>query len=205
VYEYLIGRVAIRGATRLVLDVGGIGYDVAVPLGADFRADGETEQVHVWTHLVVRDDAHLLFGFPGREMRETFRLLLKVRGVGPGLAQGILSSLTESELFEAIAAEDARPLTRIKGVGKKTADQIVLDLRDRVPQFEERDGSTLVPVGSGGSTPGRTRTIADAIAALSSIGYSDKQAKASVERAAKKTVEDDELDLEVLVRAALRE
>ncbi len=194
-YEYLEGRVVSRGPTRVVIDVGGVGYDVAVPLGVDFaRARGAGEAVRVWTHLVVRDDAHLLFGFPDPEMREIFRLLLRVRGVGPGLAQGILSSLPGGELLESIAAGDAAALTRIKGVGKKTAEQILLDLRDRAPASAH---DVLVPVKAA-----RSRALADAIAALVSIGYTDKQARRSVERAAERV---DPEDLELLVRTALQE
>ncbi len=203
-YEYLDGRIASRGATRLVLDVSGIGYDLSVPLGADFRSSpAAPDATRVWTHLVVREDAHMLFGFPDARMRELFRLLLRVRGVGPGLALGILSSMSETELLATIAAADSKPLTRIKGVGKKTADQILLDLRDRAPKPEDADHSILVPAGPEANQ--RIQTVADAITALLSIGYSDKQARASVERAAKKAASDGTLELETLVRAALRE
>ena len=207
-YDYLVGRIAERAATRVVLEVSGVGYDVAVPLGVDFRREAAAESlfpeggelVKVWTHLVVREDAHMLFGFPDQRMRELFRLLLKVRGVGPGLAQAILSSMTEAELLETIASEDSKPLTRIKGVGKKTADQILLDLRDRAPKPREVDGGVIVPAAPGAAE--HARALDDAVQALVSIGYTDKQAKTSVERAAKKIGSD---DLEALVRAALRQ
>ena len=197
-YEYLVGRIAHRAATRLVLDVGGIGYDVAVPLGADFRCEEKDERVRVWTHFVVRDDAHTLFGFPDRRMRELFRLLLRVRGVGPGLAQAILSSLPEEELLSAIARGNLAPLTRIKGVGKKTAEQILLDLRDKAPPPPDKD--VLVPKAAGEVRA--EKALSDAVQALLSIGYNDKQARSSVERAAEKV---GTVDLEALVRAALRE
>ena len=130
-YEYLEGRPAAdRHPARLVLDVGGVGYDLAVPIGAPF---GTGERVRVWTHLVVREDAHLLYGFPDRAMRNLFRLLLTVRGVGPGIALGVLSGLSRDELIAAIVADDAARLTGLKGVGKKTAEQILLDLRDKAP------------------------------------------------------------------------
>lgn len=205
-YEYLVGRVAHRAATRIVLEVSGVGYDLAVPLGADFRAvpapdgQGSAEHVRVWTHFVVREDAHTLFGFPDPEMRELFRLLLRVRGVGPGLAQAILSTMPEEDLLRTIASGDSKPLTRIKGVGKKTADQILLDLRDRAPAPGTGSESVLVPVSPGDAA--RARALEDAVQALQSIGYTDKQAKVSVDKAAKKTGTD---DLEALVRAALRE
>ena len=198
-YEYLVGRIAERGATHLVLEVGGVGYELHVPLGSDFKKRGESgDDVLVWTHFVVREDAQQLYGFPDRERRELFRLLLKVRGVGPQLAQAILSSMSEEELLATIASGDSKPLTKIKGVGKKTADQILLDLRDRAPAPSASD--VLVPQAP--ADVARDAKLADAIGALISIGYSDKQAKTSVERAAKRTGTD---DLEELVRAALRE
>jgi len=191
-FEYLEGTLESRGPTRVVVDVGGVGYDVAVPVGASFP---DTERVRVWTHLVVRDDAHLLFGFPTAGLREVFRLLLVVRGVGPALALAILSGLPGEELLTAIAAKDAKALTRIKGVGKKTAEQILLDLRDRAP--------ALAPVVTPGATPSPKDAdlIDDAVAALLSIGFTEKEARKSVARASKKVGTD---DLEVLVRTALR-
>ena len=194
-YDYLEGRVARSGPARLVLDVAGVGYDLAVPLGAAFETDGENK-VRVWTHFVVREDAHSLYGFPDRSTREWFRLLLGVRGVGPGVALGLLSGLTVERLSEAIRHEDARLLVAIKGVGKKTAEQILLDLRDKVPHAIAED--VLTP------RPRRLpAALTDAVAALTSIGYSEKQAWRSVEHAAK-SIEDPD-DLELLVRAALKE
>ena len=203
-YDYLDGRLAERRATRAVVDVGGVGFDLAVPLGADFgpgaaagNADGARSNVRVWTHLVVRDDAHLLFGFPDRRSREIFRLLLQVRGVGPTVALAILSHMSGDTLLQAILGEDAAALTRIRGIGKKTADQILLDLRDKAPRLIESPAAgTLVPQrpAAGASD--------DAVRALISIGYSDKEAKKSVDRAATKV---DPKDLELLVRTALQE
>ena len=208
-YEFLEGRVARHEPTRLVLEVGGVGYDLAIPLGVDFKrvASGSSteeapERIRVWTHFVVREDAQMLFGFPDPKMRELFRMLLKVRGVGPGLAQAILSSLPEAELLEAISAGDVRPLTRIKGVGKKTAEQILLDLRDRAPMH----AAAAAAAGDPALDEVDARTRADAVAALVSIGYTPKQAETSVEKAARNLGERiAEEELETLVRAALTE
>jgi len=200
VYDYLEGRLSERRATRVVLDVSGVGYDLAVPLGAEFAArDGVTR---VWTHLVVREDAHLLFGFPDRKVREVFRLLLQVRGVGPTMALGVLSTLTGEELLLAISAQDTRPLVRVKGIGKKTAEQILLDLREKAPRLlgappGEAGTGVLVP-----TPPAGARALEDAVRALVSIGYSDKDARRSVDKAATKVSPE---DLERLVRAALQE
>jgi len=196
-YEYLEGRVASRVAARLVLDVGGVGYDLAVPLGSDFPGSGEAR---AWTHLVVRDDAHELYGFAERETRDLFRALLTVNGVGPRVALGVLSGLSRDELLAALLAEDVGRLTAIKGIGKKTAEQILLDLRDKARSLAGPDpaaGATdVIP------RPGRglSERLEDAVRALISIGYSEKEARRQVQRAAAQV---DPADLEQLVRAAI--
>lgn len=195
-YDYLEGRLAERRPARLVLDVAGVGYDLAVPLGVDFAP--REGRLRAWTHLVVREDAHLLFGFPSRELRELFRLLLEVRGVGPGVALAVLSTLPGDELLRAIAAQETAPFLRVKGVGKKTAEQILLDLRDKAPQPAGAAGpGTVVP-----QPPAGSRALEDAVRALTSIGYSDKEARKSVEKAAARVKDG---DLETLVRVALSE
>ncbi|MDZ4771963.1 MAG: Holliday junction branch migration protein RuvA [Planctomycetota bacterium] len=193
-FEYIEGMIVGRTAARLVVDVAGVGYDLAVPLTATFPAGGKAR---VFTHLVVREDSHTLFGFPDRETRELFRVLLSVRGVGPVMALGILSGLPRADLVEAIAAGDAKRLTRIKGVGQKTADQILLDLRDKADVLRADLGSphAVLP-----SAKRADPNFEDAVAALMSIGYSEKQARAGVERAALSV---DTKNLEALVRAAL--
>ena len=195
-YDYIEGRLSERRPAHLVIDAGGVGYDLCVPLGVAF-AEREG-RVRAWTYLVVRADAHLLFGFPERALREVFRLLLEVRGVGPSVALAVLSSLPGDELLRAIANQDATPFLRVKGVGKKTAAQILLDLREKAPRMlAESARDTLVP-----RAPAERRSLEDAVRALVSIGYSDKEAQKSVERAASKVQGD---DLELLVRTALQQ
>lgn len=194
-YEHLEGTIAAKSAGRLVLDVNGVGYDLAVPIGMPFAPQGS--RARVWTHFVVREDAHVLCGFPDRATREVFRLLLAVRGVGPVMALAILSGIAKDELIEAIANDDARPLVRIKGVGKKTADQILLDLGDKARKLR----AIAQPGSDGVLVPASRDTLAeDAVAALISIGYSEKEAKKSVEKALAKA---DPGDLESVLRAAL--
>jgi len=196
VYDYIEGRLSERRPARLVIEAGGVGFDLAVPLAVEF-AEREGK-VRAWTHLVVREDAHLLFGFPERALREVFRLLLEVRGVGPSVALAVLSSLPGDELLRAIASQEAAPLLRVKGVGKKTAEQILLDLREKAPRMlAEGARDTLVP-----RAPAERRSLEDAVRALVSIGYSDKEARKSVEHAAQKVPGD---DLELLVRTALQQ
>jgi Holliday junction DNA helicase RuvA len=195
VFDYIEGAVAGRTPARLVLDVGGVGYDVSVPLSSRFPSSGRTR---AWTHLVVREDAHILCGFDDRETRDLFRLLLTVRGVGPTMALGVLSGLPRDALIEAVAAGDAATLTRIRGIGNKTAQQILLDLRDKAAELRAKAaaGAGAAPP----SPPGRDPHLEDAVAALVSIGYPEKEARTSVERASRKV---DRTDLEKLVRTAL--
>jgi Holliday junction DNA helicase RuvA len=189
-YEYLEGRQVAREPGRLVLDVGGVGYEIAVPLSADFPAGPRTR---VWTHLVVREDARLLYGFAARAERDLFRLLLSARGVGPATALAILSRLTLEELAAAVAAGDPLPLERVKGVGRKTAEQILLDLRGK-------PGLAAAALGTGAALVAPNTALADAAAALVSIGFADKEARRAVERAVASV---GSADLEQLVRAAL--
>lgn len=195
-YDFLAGQLVEHRASHIVLAVNGIGFELAVPLGAQFPArDG---RVHAWTHLVVREDAHLLFGFPERRVREVFRLLLGVSGVGPAVALALLSNLSAEELLKAIAAQDEGALRRAKGVGKRTAEQILLDLREKAPRLlAENEKGTLVPRPSGPVA----RIQEDAVQALVSIGFFEKEARANVEKAARSVPPD---DLEHLVRAALK-
>jgi Holliday junction DNA helicase RuvA len=195
-YDHLEGRLVSARPGRVVLEVGGVGYDVAVPLSAS-PVVSAGERLKLWTHLIVREDAHLLFGFLEPEARELFRLLLCVRGVGPASALALLSGLTVDALLQAIAGGDKKALTRVKGIGDKTAAQILLDLKDRAPRASEADGHVLTP-----RDPARTRAFADAVRALVSIGFSEKEARKSVEHAARRVDPD---DLEALVRAAIQE
>lgn len=191
-YDHLEGRLERRGPAGVVVAVNGVGYEVAVPVGMDLGASGDA--VRVYVHLVVRDDAHQLYGFPDRDARSWFRALLGVRGVGPALALGILSALTPERLLAALVEDDPSRLVAVKGVGRKTAEQILLDLRDKAPRLATE--VELVPVAG----PRRSVAVLDAVQALVSIGYKEKEAARCVEAAAKEVGED---DLEALVRTAI--
>ena len=197
-YDYLEGRVARRSAAGVSLDVNGLGFYLLVPLGTQVR---EGEPARLWTHLAVREDAHTLYGFTDRETRELFRALLKVKGVGPTMALAVLSGLTRSELVTALMAGDGKALCRVKGVGQRTADQILLDLRDRAPALAgglELAPGTVVPTPPPTAEDGN---LEDAATALVALGFSDKDARKRVSKAAE-TV--DPADLEALVQAAFR-
>lgn len=202
-YEYLEGRPSLKTAARLVLDVGGVGYDLAVPLGLHFPGTevtgSQAAPLRIWVHLVVREDSQTLYGFPDVGTRDLFTILLRVRGVGPSLALAVLSSLPVADFLEALRAGDRSRLQSVKGVGKKTAEQILLDLREKLTA----PGAVL----PGGEVPSKTPAsiasgnIEDAVQALTSIGFKENDARKSVERAAENV---DPSDLELLVRTALR-
>ncbi|MFN0244061.1 MAG: Holliday junction branch migration protein RuvA [Planctomycetota bacterium] len=194
-YEFLEGEIVARSPARVVLLVAGVAYDLAVPLSSHLPASGRQR---IYTHLVVREDAHLLYGFQDRETRDLFRLLLSVRGVGPTMALSLLSGLPREPLLAAVAHGDAASLTRVRGVGKKTAEQILLDMRDKAQALlaelrPSANAAARAPVPGGAN-------LEDAVQALISIGYSEKEARKQVERAARSV---DPTDLESLVRAAL--
>ena len=190
-YEFLVGTIAERLGTRLVLDVSGVGYDISVPLGADFaRAD----LTKVWVHFAVREDSHQLYGFADRATRDLFRLLLGVRGVGPSMALALLSDLGVDELVDAVLKERIPPLVRVKGVGKKTAQQILLDLKDSAAL--RTAGASARP----DSAPAAPNLVDDAVGALVSIGFTEREARRNIDDALREVKTD---DLEVLVRAAI--
>ena len=205
-YEYLDGRVAERGAARLVLDVGGVGYELLVPLGSRF-VTGDADRVRVYTHFNVREDAQVLYGFADVDTRELFRLLLRAKGVGPKMALAVLSGLPRRDLLEAVASGDVKPLVRIKGLGRKRAEQILLDLREKATAMLAAENAAnaqtahsrdvLQPAAPERVSP----TIQDAVSALISIGFTEREARKSVDAA---SAEVDSDDLESLVRTALQ-
>ena len=190
-YEFLVGTIAERQGTRLVLEVGGLGYDIAVPLGADF---GDADTTRVWTHFAVREDSHQLYGFTDRATRDLFRLLLGVRGVGPAMALALLSDLGVDELVNAVLTERVSALVRVKGVGKKTAQQILLDLKDSTAL--RTAGSETRP----DSPSAATSLVDDGVSALVSIGFTEREARRNIDDALRELKTD---DLEALVRAAI--
>ncbi len=199
-YDFISGTVADRTGTSIIIDASGVGFELLAPLGAPFPALGSPAKVY--SHLVVREDAQTLFGFPRREDRDIFRILLRVRGVGPSMALGVMSGLTPEDMVTAVAHEDLKAFTAIKGVGKKTAEQILLDLRDKLSTLAAVAGSTATSTSTApAADSSQPANAVDAVTALVSIGYSDKEATKKVEAATKEVGTD---DLEALVRAAMR-
>lgn len=165
----ITGQLIEKRPPTVVIDVHGLAYEVDVPMSTFFLLPATGSTVALHTHLVVREDAHLLFGFGTEEERQVFRQLLKISGVGARTALAVLSGLSVTELYQAVSTHDGARLIRIPGIGKKTAERLLLELRDRLV-----GGVQPPPPGSAGSVRG------DVLNALSALGYSDKEASAAL-------------------------
>ncbi len=188
----LRGIVEAKGADWVVVGVGGIGLMAAVPsTAADALAVGE--RASLFTHLHVREDALTLFGFASQDDLTLFEQLIAVSGVGPRVALGLLSALDYGQLTSAIAGGRADVLRKVPGIGQKTAERLVLELRDKV-----QPPAAGIDAGAVGSKPGK-QADADVVAALMGLGYSQAEASQAAERLS----EDGETPLEERVRAAL--
>ncbi len=164
----------------LLLDVNGVGYELEAPMTTFYDLPDEREDVSLYTHLVVREDAQLLFGFSDRPQRELFRSLLKINGVGPRVALAILSTLSAVQFVQCVQRQDALTLTTVPGIGKKTAERMLLDMRDRVADLA---GSGV----AGGAMPGGADSHNpedDALGALLALGYRQQDATRAVRQVA---------------------
>ncbi len=191
----LQGTVIDLQAPLVILDVHGVGYEVETPLST-FCQLKHGQTVRLWTHLVVREDAQLLYGFLDQADKALFRLLLKVNGVGPKLAASILSGMSAAMLIQSIDLQDISTLTRIPGVGKKTAERLVIELRDRLQGL---NGSSTSLTGTGQIGLGEASPQAEAEAALVSLGYKPLEAQKAIN-----AVKAEHSDTAGLIRAALK-
>ena len=166
----LSGTLVEKNPPQILLDVQGVAYEVDVPMSTFYNLPGTGERVTLFTQLVVREDAHLLYGFGSEQERHAFRQLTKVNGIGARTALSVLSGLSVAELAQAITMQEAGRLTKIPGIGKKTAERILLELKDKL-------GARLVSaVGVNRSPP----AMADILTALFALGYTEKEANAAV-------------------------
>jgi Holliday junction DNA helicase RuvA len=171
----LRGRLTVKQPPQLLIEVGGVGYELEAPMSTFYALPAPGEEIRLLTHLVVREDAQVLYGFVREEERRLFRLLIKVSGVGPKIALAILSGSDAEAFASCIAAGDTASLIRIPGVGRKTAERLILELRDRVTV----DAGATPTLGEavGGGARG------EALAALSALGYRPAEATRMVDAA----------------------
>ncbi|MDD5461749.1 MAG: Holliday junction branch migration protein RuvA [Methylococcales bacterium] len=166
---FLRGKLVHKSPPFLMLDVQGVGYEVEAPMTTFYDLPAINEEVTLHTHLVVREDAHILFGFITEADRTLFRTLIKVNGVGPKLALTILSGQSAEEFHRCIHDNDTQGLVRLPGVGKKTAERLIIEMRDRLPGL---GASVMISTGNAGamaSVVGKPKQ--DAVSALCSLGY----------------------------------
>ncbi len=200
----LRGIVIEKQAPEILLEVGGVGYEVQLPLTSFYQLPATGQEAIVYTHFVVREDAHLLFGFSSPTERGLFRLLLKANGVGPKLALTILSGLTASQFVRCVQSDDISTLVKLPGVGKKTAERLLIEMRDRLKDWGlniETPITDHLVLGDDGveSFELKESPEQDAIGALVALGYSQSVAASAVKKVFKA-----DLTSEQLIKAALK-
>ena len=164
---FLKGRLAVKQPPMMLVDVNGVGYELEAPMSTFYGLPGTGEPVALFTHLVVREDAHILYGFGTESERRLFRGLLKVSGVGPKIALGILSGASVEDFLRTIEAEDVAMLTRIPGIGRKTAERVIIEMRDSVQKLAapSSSGQSAAALGAVPSPQ------SEAFSALIALGY----------------------------------
>lgn len=194
----LQGILIEKQAPALLVDVQGVGYEIEAPLSTFYKLPAMGDKVLLWTHLIVREDAHLLYGFADREERTLFRTLIKVNGVGPKMALGLLSGIEPDAFVRCIEHGDVTTLTKIPGIGKKTAERLVMEMRDRLKELSP----TAVIRDSGGARlalPPEPTAAEEAESALVALGYKPADAQKAIN-----AVKNEYETAQDLIRAALR-
>jgi holliday junction DNA helicase RuvA len=189
----LTGTLARKEPPALMVDVNGVGYELEAPMSTFYDLPAVGERATLYTHLVVREDAHLLYGFSRESQRQLFRSLLKVNGVGPRVALAVLSGLTEQELLHCLVHEDIARLTKVPGIGRKTAERLVMELRDKVDLTQ--------PLATGTARPAARPAdpAQEAVSALIALGYKPVEASRAVNAAG-----GEGLTSEQIIRQALK-
>lgn len=197
--EFLKGKIADLDTNRIVIDVNGVGYVLSISESTAALMPGIGEEVKIYTHMAVREDAVSLYGFPGYDDLQIFRLLLSVSGVGPKGALGILSILTPDDLRFAILSGDSKSIARAPGIGKKTAERVIIDLKDKISHEE----TVSAALDRGVKTVSVNESARDeAVEALVALGYSSADAFRAVKEAQAAVGADAETD--TLLKASLK-
>ena len=187
----LIGLIKEKTPSAILLEVNGIGYEIAVPLSTSFQLPNVGESAYLLTHLVVREDQHSLYGFATDEERKLFRALIKISGVGAKLAITILSGTNVNGFIQSVVNEDIDALVHLPGIGKKTAERLVVEMKDKVSEISSDENSL--------SESNENSAVAEAINALVNLGYKTKDAKTILDK-----IESGGLTVEELIRQALK-
>jgi Holliday junction DNA helicase RuvA len=174
----VIGRLAgvllEKNPPQILVDVQGVGYEVEVPMSTFYVLPASGERVSLFTHLVVREDAHLLYGFSSEAERRAFRQLIRISGIGARTALSLLSGMSVAELVEAVSRQEAGRLVKVPGIGRKTAERLLLELKDKL-----RADALIAQGGAQGTARGVSN---DVVTALMALGYSEKEANQAVKQ-----------------------
>ena len=192
---HLKGKITNKNPPEILIDVEGVGYEVLCPMSTFYALDNLTEDILLFTHLSIKEDAHTLFGFISKDEKNVFRELIRVNGVGPKVALAILSNLSVQSLVECISTEDADLLAKTPGIGKKTALKLIVELQDRLGKLELTGTLEKTRVLNQSSNPNSKQ----AIEALQSLGFKVKEANRMVSK-----IEDQGLSTEQIIRLALQ-
>ena len=192
---HLKGKIISKSPPEVLLEVQGIGYEVLCPMSTIYELDNLYDDVLLFTHLSIKEDAHTLFGFITKDEKNVFRELIRVNGVGPKVALAILSNLSVHSLVECISTEDADLLAKTPGIGKKTALKLIVELQDRLSKLDLAGSLANSSEIKQNTNPNSKQ----AIAALQSLGFKAKEANRMVSK-----IEDQELSTEQLIRLALQ-
>ena len=170
----LTGILLEKNPPAITVDVQGVGYEVDVPMSTFYHLPATGEKVSLHTHLIVREDGHFLYGFGTEDERALFRQLMKISGIGARIALAVLSGMSVAELGQAVTLQDAGRLTKVPGIGKKTAERLLLELRDRLPKIGV---AVAAKIGAGETA---ATTSSDILNALLALGYNEREALASM-------------------------
>jgi Holliday junction DNA helicase RuvA len=172
----LTGILAAKRAPQILVDCNGVGYEADVSMTTFYQLPEVGEQISIWTHLLIKDDSHSLIGFNGEQERKLFRQLIRINGVGPKMALTILSGIDDRQFAICIANNDIAMLTRLPGVGKKTAERLVIEMRDKIEALLSDVPAQQVNAGS-------HSIVSEAIEALQALGYKPTDAESMISRA----------------------
>ena len=191
----LCGKIIAKQPPELIIDVGGVGYEVYAPMSTFYQLPEQSDDIRLFTHLVVREDAQLLYGFYSEQERGLFRALIRVSGVGPKLALTILSGMDTDTFVQCIHQNDSASLTSIPGIGKKTAERLLIETRDSLKKWQ-----TNVAANASNTIAPAQRIQQDAIDALTALGYKPHDAQRAI-----KQIYQSDYSSEQLIRLALKQ